>query len=404
MKRAIEIIFLSIVVLAFLYSAIFVFMMFRGKDIILKRIADLTQRNVSLGYFDLTMPLNLELRNLNIEGLARVDKIFISPSIPYFFTGNIALNNVRIIKPQITLERNFPEIEALKATTQAARQSQPSQAAAKSSIKLPLRLIIKHLTITDGKINFIDHTPGPEGIRITAEDINFNIINLYMFPFSTITNFELKGTIPWQQGQERGKIDAEGWLNLYKKDMEASFKITGIDGTYLYPYYSNWVDLEKANIEKATLSFTGNVHSLRNNLTAECRLELTNIVRRPPASEQVQEKAEKITDTVLDIFKALDQGKIVLDFTIRTKMDRPEFGFGNIKVAFEDKIAQGMAGSGFKTQDVFKLPLRLLEGGVKGMTDLTKTVIGGTFAIGTELKRAVEDTFRKAPRIPEKKE
>ncbi|MBI4982731.1 MAG: hypothetical protein HZC15_06320 [Candidatus Omnitrophica bacterium] len=103
-----------------------------------------------------------------------------------------------------------------------------------------------------------------------------------------------------------------------------------------------------------------------------------------------------MTDAVLDYFKALDQGKITLDFIFKTKMDRPEFSFSNIKMAFEDKLAVAR-GKGFKPQDVLLLPTKLLEGSVKGATELSKAVIDGTFAVGNELKKAVEEVFRKEP-------
>jgi hypothetical protein len=111
------------------------------------------------------------------------------------------------------------------------------------------------------------------------------------------------------------------------------------------------------------------------------------------------EKTEKVTNLVLDTLKELDQGKIVLNFNIKTKMDRPEFGIGNIRMAFEDRIAQLRAGTGVKPEHILMLPAKILEGGVKGATDLTKAVIDGTFAVGKEIKNAVEDSFTRQPKM-----
>lgn len=400
MKLGIKILITTIIVLTLLFSAAYIFIALKGKVLIIKRLEDLTHKKVSVGYFDLTPPLNLTLKNLNIEGLTKVESVFISPSIPYLITGNIALNKVMIVRPDITFERNPPILTELPATTEGSKVT-PTTAAQPKKKRFP-RLILKRLNIKEGKINFIDHTVGTQGIKIVVKDINFNLTNLNASPLSVITNFELKGRLPWQQGKEEGKIGAEGWLNFSKKDMQATLKIEDIDGIYLYPYYSQWVDLEKARIESAKLNFISNINGLNNNVTAECHLELTDIVRKPRSPEEPEEKAEKIASAVLDIFKALNQGKIVLDFTIRTKMDRPEFGFGNIKMAFEDKLAKAQAGSGFKAEDVLMLPGKLLEGMVKGATDFSKAVIDGTFAVGNEVKKAVEDTFKKEPKESEK--
>jgi hypothetical protein len=259
-------------------------------------------------------------------------------------------------------------------------------------------LAFKRINIENGKIDFIDHSVGANGIKITLKDVSFNLTNLYLPAHSVVTNFALKGRIPWQEGKAEGKIDAEGWVNLFKKDMAASLKISDIDGVYLYPYYSQWVDLEKARIEKAKLDFTSNINGLNNNITAECHLELSDIVFKPRPPEEKEEKAEKIATTVIDIFKTLNQGKIVLDFTIRTKMDRPEFGFSSIKMAFENKLAQV---PGFKAEDVFSLPGKFLQSTVTSVTDLSRAVIDGVYAIGNEIKKGVEGAIEKGPQEEE---
>jgi hypothetical protein len=332
--------------------------------------------------------------------MIEASSVFISPSILGFFTGNIAFNEVKVTEPKITYEISAPApapvtAESTAGTAQSIPLAQTIQKEKPAVTQRPLRLILKRVIIKNGRINFIDYSVGENGIKLTVKDIDFNLTNLYLLPRSVITNFELKGKIPWQEGQAEGKIEAEGWMNLFKKDIQATLKIQDIDGIYLYPYYSNWVDLEKARIEKAKMNFSSEIQGLNNNVTAQCHLELTDIVRRPRPPEETQEKAEKITDAVLGIFKALNQGKIVLDFTIRTKMDQPVFNFGNIKMAFEDKLAQARKGEVFNAQEVFLFPTRLLEGAVKGMTNLSRAIVDGVFNVGLQVKKSVEDTFKK---------
>ena len=366
--------------------------MLKGQSFIIKKLEEFTHKKVNIGSFNISLPLNLEIRKLNIEGLAEADSVFISPSIIGLMTGRIVFNSVRFINPKLTYER----LIAQSIEPAAATASVPS-AVAKPKKKKPLSLVFKRLNIKGGRIDFIDRTVGEDGLKITLKDLDFNLTNLYVLPYSGVTTFELKGKIPWQKVREEGKIEVEGWLNFFKKNMEATLKIEDIDGIYLYPYYSNWVDLEKARIEKANLNFSSDIHGLNNNLTADCHLELTDIVRRPRPDDQPQEKAEKITDAVLDIFRALNQGKIVLDFTIRTKMDKPEFGFGNIKMAFENKLTQARGGSGFKVQDVLLFPAKVLEETVKNAADVSKSLIEGVFAVGNELKKVITDKTKKEP-------
>lgn len=390
-RAAYKVLFAVIILFAVISSIAYLFIALKGKNIILTKIEELTQRKASVGNFSVTPPLNLAIKNLNIEGLLKVENISISPSILFLLTGNIGLNRIVVIKPEITFEKK--PAEAVTKTPSAAPEK-----------KRALHLILKQLIIKDGKIDFVDHTVGPEGIKIIVKDINFNLTNLRAFPFSAITSFDLKARIPWQKGQEEGRFEAEGWINFFKKDMQATLKVEDIDGVYLYPYYSHWVDLEKARIEKAKLNFTSNINGLNNNVTAQCHLELTDIVRRPRPEGEPGEKAEKITDTVLDIFRALNQGKIVLDFTIRTKMDKPQFSFGDIKMAFEDKLAEGKKANGFKPEDALLMPAKLIEGLFKGTTDLTTAVISGTISAGKEIGKTVEGALKKEEKEEEKKE
>jgi len=384
MKLWVKILLTSIIVLSLLYIFIHIFLFFQGKAVIIKQLERLTQKKVSIAYFGIIPPLNLDIENLVIENLAKADSIYVSPSILGFLTGNIAFNNIKIIRPEFTYERALSSATGLPAAVTAGEGRKPAA-----------RFIFKRLKIQDGKINFIDHTIADTGISLTLKDINFSLDNLFVLPHSVITNFDLRAKIPWEKGTEEGRVSAEGWLDLFKKNMQASLKIEDIDGVYLYPYYSTWVDLEKARIEKAKLNFSSNIHSLNNDMVADCHLELTDIVRKPRSAEEPEEKAEKITNAVLDIFRALNQGKIILDFTIRTKMDRPEFGFGSIRAAFEEKLVRSRKGGAVKVEDVLKFPANLLQGTVKSATDLTNAVIDGVFSVGRELKRAVEDTLKK---------
>ena len=120
-------------------------------------------------------------------------------------------------------------------------------------------------------------------------------------------------------------------------------------------------------------------------------MELTDIVRKPRLPEEAAEKAEKITDAVLGIFRALNQGNIVLDFTFKTKMDRPQFGFGDIRMAFEDKLLQATRGGKSTIEEVLLFPAKLLQTTVKNATDISKALVDGTVAVG----KAVLEPFKK---------
>ncbi|MFH1413266.1 MAG: DUF748 domain-containing protein [Candidatus Omnitrophota bacterium] len=333
-------------------------------------------------------PLNFKIKKLRIGSLMRADSIYISTSLLGFLSGSVVFNEIKFSKPEFVYEI-FSTLSksALPDNMISASTSSPQTEKARK-----LRLLFKRIKITDGKVKIIDHTVEKEALEILINDINLNVENLYLFPASVKTNFSLSGRIPWQQDQEEGKIEAEGWINLSKKDMQAVLKIKDIDGIYLYPYYSNWVDLEKACIESAKLNFNSDIKGENNDIVAKCHLELADIVRRERSAEEPAEKAEKITDAVLEIFKAMNQGKIVLDFKIRTKMDSPKFGFSDIRAAFEGKLAEGH--TGFSFADIITFPKKVFDTTVQSATGVSKAVFNGTMAVGKEIKEIVEDTFK----------
>jgi hypothetical protein len=391
------------ILLTVTFVASYVFLSFRGRDIVVQKLTEFTHRKVTIGGFHVRPILSMELKNLEIEGLAKAESVSISPSIPYLIFGNIALNGIKIIKPEINVERNPRKPEDIIASQLNQPQGTPPtidssekapQTSATPQKKQPLYVICKNLVIRDGKVNFTDHTVGNDGIKIIIKDINFRLSNFYTFPHSGVTSFDLKGRIPWLKDHEEGKISLEGWLNFFKKDIQAALKIEDIDGVYLRPYYAAWVNLEKARIEKANLNFSSDIRGLNNNITAECHLELTDIVRTPLEAGAGEEKAAKITDKTLEFFRTLDKGKIVLNFNIRTKLDRPEFGFDNIKSAFETKVSGAYAGRA-KVQDMLALPGKLLDGALKNARDLLDAVLDGAAAVGNKIKMSVNAAMGK---------
>jgi hypothetical protein len=340
----------------------------------------------------------LEASGLSIEGIGKVERISISPSLLYLLIGRLAFNKVVLIRPEITYERLVVQAKGTGPDTKIEVAQGPGADQMASGRIMPL--LFKRLIVRSGKLNFVDHIAQPREIRVTIKDIDIDLSNFCTYPTKAVMRFSLDGDIPWQQGVPDGRVTFKGWIDLYKRNMQADLAIENIDGIALYPYYATWVDLEKARIEKAKLNFKSNIKGIDNDITAACRLELTDIVRKPRPPEEPQEKAERLTDAVLDMFKSLNQGKVILDFTLHTKMDRPEFGFGNVKSAFEGKLRDARRGSGFKLEQALAMPGKAIESGVRGGLNLSRAVFDGVLAVGIEIKDALEGALRKETPAP----
>jgi uncharacterized protein involved in outer membrane biogenesis len=336
--------------------------------------------------------LKLAIKDLEIHGLAKLQSVSISPSITGLLRGKLILNQLTLFHPEFFLSKVPSEITDTTVSTAVIVPPVAKISEAKKGISAPFG--IKRLNIKNGELTFIDQTVNSGSIKIIVKDINSTVKNLYFYPNPAIVDFKFKALIPWKDKEDQGKIELAGWLSILKKDIRANLKINDIDAVYLYPYYSYWVDLDKARIEKAKLNFSSEIHGLNNNITLDCHLELTDMVRKPLEIGEAEKKASRVTNVVLDRLKSIDNGKVELNFAIKTKMDSLQFGFDNFKMAFEDKVMRNRGATGFKLQDTLRLPVKMIEGGAKSFMDLSHAMIDGILAIGDELKGSTGEIFK----------
>jgi hypothetical protein len=396
----------------------------KGKPLLLKELKSIFKdQHVTVESVKATFPFNLTVRKLAIGDFAKVDEIIAAGGAVDIFRKNFSISDLRLKGLTLNVEsvKDFHKEAASSSVSQADLEQLPKTAEITidrhnvkqlPEIALPpvtdtisppkqkflviSNILLERLTVTDGTINYTDRRISEEGIKFTLTDVFFDLQNLIYPPKSpVITSFEMTGRIPWGEGKERGTLQVKGWANLFKKDLQAKVKIDDIDGLTFYPYYAQWVNLENTRIQKAKLAFNSDVQGLNNDVTADCHLELKEIAFKPRSPEEEAGRAEKIAQMVIGFFKSMSGGKIVMDFSVKTKFDCPQVGFGDLKVAFEDKIQQVRKEEGLGPEGVLKLPGKIIEGTVKGATGFSKALIDATFTVGKEFGNAIEDSFRK---------
>jgi hypothetical protein len=388
-------IFTIVAIIVITLSLVYALFLLATKAIIINKIEKATGLKTTISNLDI-LPGGVEVRGFEIAGLIKAKRVYVSPSIPSLLFGKFAFNKIAIFSPEFAYQRNPSPVEPVKDSLVPAVEIQNVPETPSVAPPKVFPVIIRKLKIYSGRLNFIDTTADSGKISVLIKDINFYITNLSTTGIKEISKFDLKGNLSWDTGEPDGKISLQGWVDLSKKDMLATLKIENIDAIVFYPYYSTWVNLEKARIQKAKLNFNSNIKGVNNDAAADCYLELTDMVRtvRPP--EEPQQKAERITDAVLDMFKSMDNGKVALNFILHTKMDRPEFGFANIKSAFEGKLMQARSNAGMRPQDMLSLPGRWVRNGIKTGTDLSNAIIDGIFDLSNGIKKFFEDRMDKS--------
>jgi len=395
--------FTKVAIVVIVFSLVYVIVLLAAKTIIANKIQKVVGLKTTISSLVILPPLSIEVRGFEIVGLIKADRVYLAPSIRSILCGKLAFNKIMIGSPEVTYQRN-PVVEPLKDVPEPVVEieSKPvSPVVPVTAQSKPFPVIIKSLKIYSAKLNFIDTTAASGKISVVVKDLNFYITNLSTSGAKGISNFDLSGKLSWNTGEPDGKISLQGWVDFYKKDMLANLKIENIDAIVFYPYYSTWVDLKKARIDKAKLNFNCNIKGQNNDVTANCHLELTDMVRKVRAPEEPQLKAERVTDAVLDMFKSMNQGKVVLDFVLHTKMDRPEFGFASIKSAFEGKIMQARSSAGLRPQDMLSWPGRWARSGFKSGVDLSNAVVDGVFDLGNGIKKIFEDKMDNSTPVQE---
>lgn len=77
-------IFIGIVILVISLSFVYAFLVIKIKFILAHKLESAFGRKVSIGQLKLKPPLNLELINLDVDGLVNIGYVYISPSIRTF--------------------------------------------------------------------------------------------------------------------------------------------------------------------------------------------------------------------------------------------------------------------------------------------------------------------------------
>lgn len=323
-------------------SAIYVFIAIEGKSIIEDNLTKFFKKEVKINQFKITVPLNITVSDIDVKDLGKIEYIYISPSVFGFLTAKVELNNVVVSKLKFVIKREKkPEsvILAVKDSTVVVPKKR-----FRDVFKITIPLFIEHLKIIDASIEIIDTATTDNELKIKIDPLNFKIDKFAHPPRPIKTTYDLKGTIPWVSMHQNGLVEGSGWIDFAKKDMEGQLNFKDIDGIYLAPYYSSYVSLKELKIERTSLDLLTTLNATNNDLLIRSQLALKNLIFQKP--EEVKDKSKdqsqnthKTIGNVLEVFTAIG-GKIVLNFNIKTKLDRPKMGIENIKVSIEDKLSK----------------------------------------------------------------
>lgn len=398
MKLVRNIVIILLIAGALAYAGAWIFFTLQGKKIVTDQLSRILGRSVSVASVRMTGLWSIRIDDVWIDGIGTAASVSASPSILGLVTGKIIIYSIEVVKPEFFYTNPASQQPAAEVDASfVPAEPQPTQAQPVTvQPKFP-SLIFHQLRIVDGVFVYVDRSVSSEtgGVSITATNLNVTVANAYQFPREIVTKFTLSADVPWKDSPEKGTVKLDGWMNYDRKDMRAMLDVKDIDALYLYPYYSGWFSLDKANIQKAKLTFTSNVTGLNNDVTAACHLELTELSFKDREPDAEQARSERIAQKVLQFFQAMNNGKVQLNFSIKTKMDSPEFGLNPIKNAFYNTISQARREQGVTASKVMEVPGQVVGGTVKGVSDVSSALISGVTSVGKEIGRSIKASFRR---------
>lgn len=306
MKKPLKILFWIIVILVGIFIFLNIAFFIVGRPVLLSQIQKATGRKTSVRSVGVGFPLSLKISGLEVEGLAKVDSFSTRLGLLGFLAGKIGLNDVKIVRPQITIEKDASGKFLILPESKGK----------------PPAIYLTGLDIKDGSIVFIDKQVDPQGNKIILSMINAQISKAVFPPTSLNTKFKLSAKLG--ENQQDGSLSADGWIDFGPKNMEGTVDIKDVNLVSFSPYLKDFLGEKKLSGGK--LSLASELFAKNNNLLAKCHLEILGLAYQgsgSPDPSQAGNIAEAFLTTLTD-----ESGKVVLDFTLPTKLDKP-----NLQVA-----------------------------------------------------------------------
>lgn len=300
-----------------------------GKRIVEAELEKSLRMPVRLRKISLTLPLRIELTELELGYLASIEKISASPSIFSLFSGRIVFSDLTLKKPVVYLQRqpdgslNLPEFK-------------------NSGERRQIPFYSRGVTVIDGRLLYADKRIKPAGFNLIIDKINLSFSKV-MLPLTSLnTRFKASAVfLDASLASLIGSADFSGWIDFGSKDMEATLGLKDLNLVYFSPYYGNFIS--KRKLLAAKLNLQSQLYAKNNDLTVSSHFKLSDLVYalQEPQAEGIMKSFDLTKDT-LDFFRD-KQGNLVLDFTLNTRLDKPQVSSAQLKKVILEAALKNLA-------------------------------------------------------------
>lgn len=269
---------------------------------------------VTLEKVNFSLPFGIILTNLNIGDLFKADKI--SFSLPA---------NVKLVNPVVNLVQD----ENKKLNLPKLKEGGNAPA-----------IVLTGVSIENGRLIFSDKTVSPEGFKVILDKINGRVSKVN-FPLTSLdARFAFSAEFVTESLKHIGSINFSGWANFIQKSMDAKLQISDLDVTHFSPYYGDFISSRK--LLSAKLNTVSVFKAENNELVIDTHFKLSDLIYAQEQSSEGELPTLDITKSALDLFTDRD-GKLILDFRLKSKFDKPEFNTKQLKKVILNAAAKNLA-------------------------------------------------------------
>ena len=313
MLKKLKVAIIIVLVLTGLFIAASLAVMIYGKAYVESAIKQNLKMEAHIGSISLRMPLSMHIKEIRIGKLFSASEVSFTPNIFGALAGKIVLNNLSIINPVVNIEQesggslNLPNFQK--------KGKQPP-------------VFLTGLNIENGRIVFTDKKVAPDGYKTALDKINLRI-NKVMLPLTSLNaKFSLSAVLSDGALRPQGAIASKGQIDFIKKNMDANLKLKGLEVNHFAPYYGDF--LSKKKIVSACVDLVSDFKAINNDLSIKNNFKLSKIVYAQEDQQENQLPEINFARNALDLF-ADREGVVALNFTIKTKLDKPSITVKELK-------------------------------------------------------------------------
>lgn len=341
MAKKIRVLIIAAVSILFIFIMLAVGVGMFGKRIIIGQLQQNLKTKVTLESISLNLPLSVHLKKLTIGDFFQADKISFSPNLFGLLFGKIVLDDLSVAKPALNIIESWDGGLNLPQLQQKSKQPP---------------VLLTSIKIIDGRVVFLDKKVIKAGYKTVLDEINLNINKVMFPPTSLNTKFKFSVVVKDKDLNALGSLDSHGWVDFGPKNMDAVLNVKNLDIVYFSPYYGNFISKQK--LLSAKLNLQSNFKANSNNLTIDSNFKLSHLVyAQAPETEEGLNNLDLVRNT-LDFFTDRD-GNIILDFSIRTKLDKPGINIKELKEAILEAAVKNLANQ--PPQDLLEKAINIFE-------------------------------------------